>query len=127
MKVYHEEKLFPRQYLTQKYFAESYVYVAASDDDAPSDLTYLTQKTINFKGRQARFFFYKVSYGEDDDINYSLAGAGPFNLDTKDVSSEMAMGALYYDEDFDPANLSTQIDALIKQMGDDYTWKGEDN
>ena len=112
-------------YLNQKYFAESYVYVVASDDEEPSGLTYLTQKTINFKGRQARFFFYKVAYGEGDETTYSLACAGPFHINTSDVSSEDATADIYYDEEFDPSNSAAQMDALIKQMEDWYKWEDE--
>jgi hypothetical protein len=125
LKAYKKQNLFPSQYLTQKSFAESYVYIVGSDDDDPTDLTFLTQKVINFKGRQSRFFFYKITYGEGDDANYSLACAGPFHTDVKDVSSEDATGDLYYDENFDPANLSAQMDTLIKQMEDWYKWADE--
>ena len=122
LQAYKKQALFPRTYFTQKYFAESYVYGAASDDDEPTNLTYLTQKDIDFKGKRSRFFFYKVTYGEDEYATYSLACAGPFNINTMDVSAANATGELYYDEDFDPANLSEQMDALIKQMADWYTW-----
>lgn len=122
LRAYKKQNLFPKEYLTQKYFAESYVYSAASDDDDPSDLTYLTQKVINFKGKQSRFFFYKVTYGEDDDASYTLACAGPFNVNVADVSADHATGDIYYDEDFDPENLPAQMDALIKQMEDWFEW-----
>jgi len=121
--AYKKEALYPKAYLSQKSFAESYVYLAASDDDEPSDLTYLTQKIINFKGKQSRFYFYKVTYGEDEDAGYSLACAGPFNVNVTTVSTEDATGSLYYEEDFDPANLPAQMDALIKQMENWYEWK----
>jgi hypothetical protein len=100
---------------------------AASDEDEPDDLTYLTQKVIDFNGVQSRFFFYKVTYGEGDDASHSLACAGPFNINTNDMSSDTASGELYYDEDFDPSNLPAQIDALIKQMEKWSKERSEDN
>ncbi len=124
LKAYKKENLFPAQYLTQKYFAKSHVYTAASDDEDPDKLTYLTQKIINFKGRQSRFYFYKVTYGDSDDASYSLACAGPFHMNVSDVSEDAA-GDIYYDEEFDASNLPAQMDALIKQMEEWYEWKDE--
>ena len=122
LKKYHKEGLFPAQYLTQKYFAQSMVYEAASEDDGtPTGLTWLTQKQLDFNGSQARFFFFKVTYGIDD---YMLACAGPFNTDTKDMSADKAYGSLYYDEDFDPSDLQRQMDEIIKQMKNEV--EGED-
>ena len=123
LKAYKKENLFPKQYLTQKYFAESYVYAAASDDYEPSEITYVTQKLVNFKGRQSRFFFYKVLYDEDDKKNYSLACAGPFDVSTTKLSEEDADADIYSDEYFDQENLASQTDALIKQMEGWYEWK----
>ena len=102
LRAYKKEALYPKEYLTQKNFAESYVYNAASDDDEPSNLTYLTQKVISFKGKQARFYFYKVTYGEGDDASYHLACAGPFSVNVNTISAEDATGDMYYEEDFDP-------------------------
>jgi hypothetical protein len=39
----------------------------------------------------------------------------PFNVNVATVSTEDATGSLYYEENFDSANLSVQIDVLIKQ------------
>ncbi|CAN5529401.1 hypothetical protein BH10BAC2_BH10BAC2_08740 [soil metagenome] len=120
LKKYKKESLFPKKYLTQKDFAESYVYTVAADEDEPSELTYLTQKVISFKGVQSRFFFYKVTYGEDDNTGYMLACAGPFNTNAAHISSDEATGELLYDEDFDPSSLPEQMDKIVKQMEDWY-------
>jgi uncharacterized protein YbaP (TraB family) len=125
LKAYKKENLFPVHYFTQKYFAESYAYSAGSDDDDPSDITFLTQKIINFKGRQSRFYFYKITYSESDDASYTLACAGPFRLALTDISSKDATGDIYYDEDFNATNLAAQMDALIKQMEDGFVWADE--
>lgn len=116
LKAYKKEALFPSQYLNQKSFAESLIYSAASDDEEPDAITYVTQKTINFKGKQSKFYFYKIVYGEDDDNHSYLGCAGPFNVNVNDVSIKDADADLYYDEDYDASKLSDQADALIKQM-----------
>ena len=116
LKKYKKQSLFPKQYLTQQYFAEAMVYAAATDDDEPSGLTYLSQKVIPFKGKAARFFFYKVAYGEDEDKKYILACAGPFDRDASKLSEDDATGSLYYEQNFDPLILSEQMNALVRQM-----------
>lgn len=124
--AYKKQALYPKQFLNQKSFAESYAFTAGADDDEPTGITYITQKTIRFKGRDSRFFFFKITYGEEGDEYYSLACAGPFNLNTADISAGQAMGDLYYDDDFDSTDLSGQMDALIKQMEEWYEWKDEE-
>lgn len=116
LKKQNKLALFPKQYLTQQYFAESYVYAAASDDTEPLAITYVTQKNVTSRGKKVRFFFYKVTYGEDEDKSQTLACAGPFDLDPLKLSEDDAYGSLYFTEDFDQANLPKQIKALLKQV-----------
>lgn len=116
LKVYNKESLFPAQYRTQKSFAESLIYTAASDDEEPDTITYISQKTINFKGTPSRFYFYKVVYGEGDDSYSYLGCAGSFDVKTNNVLSKNANADLYYNEDYDASKSSEQINALIKQM-----------
>jgi hypothetical protein len=92
LRAYKKESLYPKQYLTQKNFAESYAYKVASDDDEPSDITFLTQRVIDFKGKRSRFFFFKVAYGEGDDAYYSLTCAGPFDENSANLSAGTATG-----------------------------------
>jgi len=121
LKAYHKANLFPAMYLSQKSFGESYVYTA-DEDNTPSGVTYLSQKVINFKGRQSRFYFYKLTFRDGDDSTYSLASAGPFNMNIKEVSSKDATGVMYYDEDFDQSKVQQQSESLIKQMEGWFEW-----
>jgi uncharacterized protein YbaP (TraB family) len=121
LKAYRKANLFPAMYLTQKSFGESYAYTA-DEDNTPSDVTYLSQKVINFKGRQSRFYFYKLIFRDDEDTTYSLACAGPFNVNIKEVSSKDATGVMYYDEDFDQSKVQQQSESLIKQMEGWFEW-----
>jgi uncharacterized protein YbaP (TraB family) len=124
LKAYYRTNLFPAAYFSQQSFGESYVYAAAEDDD-PSAVSYLSQKVINFKGRQSRIYFYKLTFGDEDDSTYSIACAGPFSLDLKDVASGDARGEIYYDEDFDKSKVQEQEAALIKQMEKWFQWQDE--
>ncbi|MEP6582883.1 MAG: TraB/GumN family protein [Ginsengibacter sp.] len=116
LKEHKQQNLFPKQYLSQQYFAESNVYTAVSDDSEPLAITFLSQKTFMFHGKQAKFFFYKITYGEDDDKSYNLACAGPYSLNASDLNVDKAYGYLYYKEDFDKNNLQQQMKDLIKEM-----------
>ncbi|MEO6454801.1 MAG: hypothetical protein ABIN97_12045, partial [Ginsengibacter sp.] len=117
LKKQNKQALFPKQYLTQQYFAESNIYAAASDEDEPSALTYLTQKIITIHGKKGRFFFYKITFGEDEKTDY-LACAGPFDLNPLKLPDDESYGTLYFDEEFDKAGLQKQMNALIKQVTD---------
>jgi uncharacterized protein YbaP (TraB family) len=121
LKAYHKTNLFPAAYFTQKSFGESYAFTA-DEDNTPAAVTYLLQKVINFKGRQSRFYFYKLTFHDGDDTTYSLACAGPFNVNIQEVSSKDATGVIYYDEDFEQSEVQKQSASLIKQMEDWFEW-----
>ncbi|MEO8821219.1 MAG: hypothetical protein ABI267_10675, partial [Ginsengibacter sp.] len=124
LKAYHKTDLFPASYLSQQSFGESYIYVAAEDDN-PLAVNYLSQKIINFKGRQSKVYFYKVTFRDGDDSTYSLACAGPFGLNLEDVSSKDASAEIYYEENFDKSKMKEQTEALIQQMEKRFEWKDE--
>ncbi|MBS1600443.1 MAG: TraB/GumN family protein [Bacteroidetes bacterium] len=119
LKELKSQNLFPRQYLTQQYFAESMVYESAIEDDyEPNAITFIAQKIISFKGKKSRFFFFKVSY-EEEEKTFHLGCAGPFDVDATKISSDKATGHLYYEEEYTQAKQEKQIAALIKSMEED--------
>ena len=84
-----------------------------------------SQKVINFKDRECRFYFYKLKFSDGDDVSYSLACAGPFYVKIKAVSSKDAFGQMYYDEDFDESKNIEQMDNVIKQMENGFEWNNK--
>ena len=124
--AYGKQQLFPKAYLTQKQFAESYAFVAGTEDGNPDGITYITQKVVDFKGNKARFYFYKLTYGTDEYKSYSLACAGPFDpAGTAVKGSNKPTGSVYYEEDFDGSNLNAQIEAIVKGMEEWYETDGD--
>lgn len=121
LRTYRKANLFPAAYFTQRSFGESLAFTA-DEDNTPLAITYLSQKVISFKGRQSRFYFYKLTFQDGDDTTYSLACAGPFNVNVKDVSSKDATGVIYYDEDFDASKVQKQSELLIQKMEDWFEW-----
>ncbi|MGN6603589.1 MAG: TraB/GumN family protein [Ginsengibacter sp.] len=121
LRVYNRYDLFPEAYLSQEKIGESLAYISVSDDD-PTDITYLADTVVNFKGRPSRFYFYKVAFNYDDDTTYSLACAGPFDIANKNVKLKESFGDFYYDEDFDSSIKGEQMKALLEQMEEGFKW-----
>lgn len=123
LRAYKKQRMFPAKYLSQKSFAESLIYREA-EDDSPTGITFVAEKTLKFKGRQSRFFFYKVAFGDDDAKEYYLGCAGPFPFNVADVSLKDATGQITYEEQIDAKNLPDQKEAIINQMQDGFEWQG---
>ncbi len=118
LKKKNKTSLFPPTYLTQQYFAESFVYTAASDDDEPSSYKFLTQKQGKYKGKTYNFYLYKVTYGEGDDAISHLGIAGGFNTNPKAVEPVDDISGIYWEEEFNQAELSNQLKAYLKQFNE---------
>ena len=123
LRVYKKQSLFPAKYLSQKSFAESIIYRQA-EDDSPTGIIFVAEKVVKFKGKQSRFFFYKMAFGGDDAKEYYLGCAGPFPFNLADVSLKDAFGQINYEDIFDDKNLPAQKDGLISQMRDGFEWQG---
>lgn len=124
LKFYNKLKLYPAKYALQKSFAESLVF-SADDDYDIDEVVFLSEKIIEFQGKKSKFYFFKMGYGEGDDRQYILAGAGPFSLTSTDLTTKDAYGTIYYDDNFDASKLNEQIDELIRQMKQDADYRRE--
>ncbi|HVZ57154.1 MAG TPA: TraB/GumN family protein [Chitinophagaceae bacterium] len=118
--------LFPAPYRRQQLMAESMVWESASDHESPSAITYLTQRVETFRGRKARFYYFKLTYGDPAadstrQVSHYLGGAGPFDPDPARLSLDEANGSLYTDAEFDPDSLPDQIQALLQQLAGETT------
>lgn len=111
LKRINKLKLFPANYLSQKNLGRSKVFrYATEDDDIPGLITDAGERTILYKGRQQRFYLYKVPYSVDDDTEY-LGVAGPYNLNLKDLSSTHSATGMFWVKEFD----AKKIDAFFKE------------
>ncbi|OYW17658.1 MAG: hypothetical protein B7Z54_07675 [Sphingobacteriales bacterium 12-47-4] len=111
-----KEALFPTKYRTQAYFAEAYLYNYASDDYSPSEIVLLGERKATFKGSLARFFIFKVAYGEEGEENAEsyLGMVGPFSLDEKEWHSTDALTMIYWEEMFDKKKVDEWFRSLLK-------------
>lgn len=118
LKDFKKTALFPVKYLTQSYFAESLAHEAGDEfDDQESDLTFLKVKEMKWKGRMCRFFFYDLHLNDEDE--HWLVAAGPYNINKMGISYSEANGKVYAKEQYDETNADSQMNALVKKMGEE--------
>ncbi len=101
-------QLYPKKYLTQAYFAESYM-AGYDEDDAYSKIIPLGMKKTLYKNRMQKFYLFELR-GEDPDEKPSLGIAGPFS-DNNDIATinEESNAVGIYSEPLDKRNLETQL------------------
>lgn len=115
LKENKKASLFPKQYLTQKYFAESLLYGYANDDYETSSIKFHSQKTILFSGKKKTVYFFKVGYKEDEKESFYLAGVGPFNIKTTDMNVDDAMEYMH-NEEYDAEKATQQISDIVDRL-----------
>lgn len=109
-------RLFPAAYRTQKFFGQSLVYAAASDNDdlegEDMKISYLTSRDMRATHGKKRLLFYTIkSNGKT-----WLACAGPYSPDPARFDPPDAYGSLYSEAEFDKSQLEAQIEALTAQF-----------
>lgn len=103
MKKIGKEKLYPKEFLTQKKFAESYLYTSMSEDDETSGsftLKPIGDKAAMAKGKECRYFLFRVTIKYEEDKSDYLAVCGPFEMDPAklEILEEPYAIKVFYDE-----------------------------
>lgn len=99
LKKIGKQKLFPTQYLSQKEFGKSKLYEYVNGEEFPL-ITYAGEKVALYKGRQQKFYLYKLSFSDFKTGPY-LAIAGPYSLNGKDCASTHEATGVYWKAEFD--------------------------
>lgn len=115
-------KLFPAEYLSQAELGKSKVFEEGTDEESfPTTIDYKGERLIVYKGRQQRFFLYKVIYDAIGADSY-LGIAGPYPLNPKDYSSTHERTGIFWNEQFDGKKLDKffrdymkELDQLVKE------------
>ncbi len=110
LKRINKLKLFPPSYLSQKELGKSKLYSYATDEEAPQFISDAGVRTVLYKGKQQKFYLFKVSFSEEE-ATYYLGVAGPYPVNAKDVSSTHDVTGVYWDKEFD----AKSIDKLFKE------------
>jgi uncharacterized protein YbaP (TraB family) len=119
LKKINKINFYPAKYATQRQLSESDMYNFASYEDDPSEMSYVGEKTLLFKGKRHRFYLYKVVYSYENEegkmeVNKYLGIAGSFAMDLKNLEIGNDITGLYYEEEFDPKKTEKQLSAYIK-------------
>lgn len=123
MKKMGKAKLFPSKYTTQKYMAESDMYVSAYDDDGESyEVKLISERETLYKGEKKRFYLFKVIYkyetGDEDngESDVYLGIAGPYSLDSKNLDTDKDATGLFYKANFDSKKINEQFEEWLQMM-----------
>jgi hypothetical protein len=111
-------KLFPAEFANQRQLAQSkLLQILSEDEDAPTNINYVAEKIITYKGKQQKFFLYKFSYDAIGEPWY-LGVAGPYSLNTKELESNHEASGAYWDEEFDPKKTDQHFKQYMKMLAE---------
>lgn len=113
--------LFPKQYLTQAWFAEASIYDAAGAEDVQVDkLTFLVKKTATFDGKSYDWYLYKVKVTEEGDSAREYLGiAGGYDAGKGGIKPANDLSAIYWKEELpDATKANTYFKAFLKAKTD---------
>jgi hypothetical protein len=91
------------------------LYEYASDEESPSRITDLGERNFLYKGKEQRFYLYKVSFSETEPYSY-LGVAGPYPADKKQMKSTHSATGVHWDEEFDAKKVEEQFRAYMKML-----------
>jgi uncharacterized protein YbaP (TraB family) len=107
--------LFPKQYLTRQYFAESALH-EAEDDDEPEKIIFLSTKTATYKGKQYVFYLFKVVFDAVDEPSGYLGIAGGYAIGSKAAETVKDITGIYWEESYNATKINAHFKAYLKSM-----------
>ncbi len=106
---------FPVQYSSQKELGKSKVYMYATDEESPGLITHAGERIVSYKGKQQKFYLYKVPFGIANSESY-LGIAGPYKLDQKDPVSTHEVTGVYWSKEFDVKKINDLFKAYLSSI-----------
>ena len=101
-------KLYPKEFLLQQQFAESYLYNYTYDEDEQNDATFklITEKIITESGKQQRYFLFKMQTTYEEETTSYLAVCGPFEFNklNPELIKDKEGIKVFYNEKYEAAN-----------------------
>ncbi|THU34861.1 TraB/GumN family protein [Niastella caeni] len=113
LKELKKTALFPQQYATQQYFAESIIYEWASDDYDVQKMIFLAKKTATFKGKPYTFYLYRVILDDDGPEGY-LGIAGGYKPGSTSLQVSKEISGIYWDETYSLGKINTFFKDFLK-------------
>ncbi|MEI2738881.1 MAG: TraB/GumN family protein [Chitinophagaceae bacterium] len=116
LKRLNKLKLFPASYLSQKELGKSKVYeYSVMDETEPGYIADAGVRTVLYKGKQQKFYLYKVSFANDIG-KYHLGVAGPYSANLNDYTSPDNVAGIYWAEEFDAKALDKHLKEYLKSL-----------
>lgn len=118
LKEIKKEKHFTAKYMNQRSFAESEIWIYATDDYEPSSITFIGERMTMFMDKKQKFYLFKIIYEFDDETTEAYLGvAGPYSLNTKQILTESDAAGIITEE-FDPTVIDIQFKKYLKETED---------
>lgn len=119
MKKIGKEKLFPKEFFSQKKFAESYLYNAIleeGDVDGALTLKYIGEKTGRVKENEYRYFIFRVIIQYEEERNEYLGICGPFDMNPgkMEILEEPYGISVFYEEPFSQNKINDRFNEFIR-------------
>lgn len=115
MKELGKVSWIPSKYLVQRVFADAYIKIHSEDDYEPELVEFLETRTLAVKDENYKFYFYRVTYNEEDTRSTYLGVVGGFEPGSDSVDLTGNFCHVFWDTELTEENL----EELIKEMLED--------
>jgi hypothetical protein len=115
LKASNQVSLFPKKYLTQRYFAESHLNI--DGDDSYEYSRFIGEKTAKYKNATLKFYLFEVKYNADDKESYlAIVGGYENNATTYSIKQENNLTGTYNTLPFDKKNIDNYFKNYLKEI-----------
>lgn len=122
LKKVGKEKLFPKEFLSQKKFAEGYLYNYLADEDYENKIILkpVGEKVIKENGQMSRYLLFKYTSVYEDETNTYLAICGPFDINTEkpELKDESDGIKIFFDEPYASKQTDAMFEKFIKEKNE---------
>ncbi len=117
LKELKKESLFPITYKTQKAFAESELYLIATEgyEVDVNKISFIGEKIASYQGKKQKFYLFKVIIEVGDGRESRLGIMGPYGLKPQPLVTESDVSGMYMDEEFNLGKLDSHLKEFLLQ------------
>ena len=126
LKRMNKLKLYPPKFATQQKIAESEIYLLASDEEMPSSITFVGERTTNFMGTKQKFYLFKVSFEGDEYSTSYLGITGPYPLVSKEILASSTSAGVYWEEEYDKKKVDVFFKKYLFEVEKDLKERSKD-
>ena len=123
LKEINKASLFPRDFLSQQKFAESYVYNYASEDEDSVTIQAEGERMTKVNGQPKRYYLFKLNSVYDTETSSHLAICGPFDMDKKkfEINDDNLQVNVFYDEEYNPESTERLFQQFLNPPSENIT------